>query len=97
MRCDNTPMHYTAILMAVKTTISVDCFLLFAQNIDRRYTLGLPQNNEYPQSLFLSNHKKTCRPLKTTMYYSKIGVRVSSLHGHVSMKWVALNKTALKS
>ena len=32
-----------------------DIFLIFAQNIDRGYTLELPQwggSNEYPQSMF---------------------------------------------
>ena len=33
----------------------IDNFLIFAQNIDCGYTLGLPQSggsNEYPQSMF---------------------------------------------
>ena len=42
-------------------------------------------SNEYPQFVFYSKRKKTCIPLNTTMYNIKIGVRVSTLHRHVSM------------
>ena len=38
-----------------------DIFLIFAQNIDRGYTLEPPQwggPNEYPQSMFSSKNKK---------------------------------------
>ena len=38
-----------------------DIFLIFAQNIDREYTLEPPRRggyNEYPQSMFWSKNKK---------------------------------------
>ena len=38
-----------------------DIFLIFAQNIDRGYTLEPPRrggSNEYPQSMFWSKNKK---------------------------------------
>ena len=38
-----------------------DIFLIFAQNIDRGYTLEPPNrggSNEYPQSMFKSKNKK---------------------------------------
>ena len=38
-----------------------DIFLIFAQNIDRGYTLEVPRrggSNEYPQSMFWSKNKK---------------------------------------
>ena len=38
-------------------------FLIFAQNIDCRYTLG--GSNEYPQSMFWSKNKKNVYPCKS--------------------------------
>ena len=46
--------------MAVKMNLQIkkcDCFLIFAQNIDRGYTLEPPHrggSNEYPRSMFQS-------------------------------------------
>ena len=44
---ENTPMQYTAIFHGCKNDNfqlkKVDYFLIFAQNIDRRYTLEPPQ------------------------------------------------------
>ena len=59
------PMQYTAIFHGCKNDnfqMKInDIFLIFAQNIDRGYTLEPPQqggSNEYPQSMFLSKNKK---------------------------------------
>ena len=54
-----------------------DIFLIFAQNIDRGYTLEPPQwggSNEYPQSMFKSKSKKKCIPLYTPVLLYKSGV-----------------------
>ena len=55
----------------------VDIFLIFAQNIDRGYTLEPPHrggSNEYPQSMFKSKNKKimSCKP---QFYYIKVGCK----------------------
>ena len=54
-------MQYTAIFHGCKIDNiqmrNCDVFLIFAQNIDRGYTLEPPQSNEYPQSMFLSKNK----------------------------------------
>ena len=41
----------------------------------------------HPQSMFKSKHKKMLH-CKAQFYYINVGVRGSSLHGHVSMKLV---------
>ena len=47
-----------------------DVFLIFAQNIDCRYTL------EPPQSMFSSkNKKKNVYPCKPQFYYIKVGCK----------------------
>ena len=58
-------MQLTEIFLALKNEIfqlkNVDIFLIFAQNIDRGYTLEPPRrggSNEYPQSMFWSKNKK---------------------------------------
>ena len=59
------PMQYTEIFKVVKNEKiqlkKLDIFLIFAQNIDRGYTLEPPRrggSNEYPQSMFWSKNKK---------------------------------------
>ena len=56
---ENMPMQYTAIFHGCKNDnfqmkIVFFCFLIFAQNIDRGYTLEPRQwggSNEYPRSM----------------------------------------------
>ena len=67
-------MHYTEIFLALKIENfqlkNFDIFLIFAQNIDRGYTLEPPQrggSNEYLQSMFSSKNKKN-RYMYTTAY-----------------------------
>ena len=62
---ENLPMQYTQIFLALKIENfqlkNFDIFLIFAQNIDCRYTLEQPRrgdSNEYPQSMFWSKNKK---------------------------------------
>ena len=62
---ENMPMQLTEIFLALKIEnfqlINFDIFLIFAQNIDCRYTLEPPRrggSNEYPQSMFSSKNKK---------------------------------------
>ena len=54
-----------------------DIFLIYAQNIDCRYTLDPPRrggSNEYPQSMFLSKNKKNRIPLHTPIFlYKSVG------------------------
>ena len=56
-----------------------DIFLIFAQNIDRGYTLESPQrcgSNEYQQSMFKSKNKKNnVYPCKPQFYYIKVGCK----------------------
>ena len=51
---ENTPVQYTVIFHGCKNDYfqmkKYDIFLIFAQNIDRGYTLEPPQ--EYPRSMF---------------------------------------------
>ena len=61
----NTPVQYTAIIHSCKNVNfqmrNCDIFLIFAQNIDRGYTLEPPQcggSNKYPQFMFSSKKKK---------------------------------------
>ena len=56
---ENTPMQYTGIFHGCKNVIfqmkSFNSLIIFAQNIDCRYTLEPPHpggSNEYPQSMF---------------------------------------------
>ena len=62
-------------------------FQIFAQNIDRGYTLEPPQwggSNEYPRSMFWSKiKKKMYTPVNPTFTISDLGVRGSSLRGLV--------------
>ena len=58
-------VQYTAIFHGCKNdyfqTIKCYIYLIFAQNIDRGYTLEPPRwggSNEYPQSMFQSKNKK---------------------------------------
>ena len=58
-------MQYTEIFLALKIENfqlkNFDIFLIFAQNIDRGYSLEPPRrggSNEYPQSMFWSKNKK---------------------------------------
>ena len=58
-------MQYKEIFKVVKNENlplkNFDIFLIFAQNIDCRYTLESPRrggSNEYPQSMFWSKNKK---------------------------------------
>ena len=55
---ENLPMQYTEIFKALKIENfqlkNFDSFLIFAQNIDCRYTLEPPR----PQSMFWSKNKK---------------------------------------
>ena len=67
MHYENTPMQYTAIFHGCKNDNfqmkNVDNFLIFAQIIDRGYTLEPPQgggSNEYPQSMFWSKISFFC-------------------------------------
>ena len=65
-----------------------DIFLIFAQNIDCRYTLAEPPrrggSNEYPQSMFWSKNKKKSIPLHTpVLLYKNGGVRGYTFHEHV--------------
>ena len=56
---------------------NLDIFLIFAQNIDCRYTLEPP--NEYPQSMVWSKNKKN---------RYNWGLRGYMLHGHVFLMFV---------
>ena len=56
---ENTPIQYTVIFHGCKNDYfqmkNYDVFLIFAQNIDRGYTLEPPHcggSNEYPRSMF---------------------------------------------
>ena len=58
MQYANIPMHYAEIFKRGKTITFrwkvLDIILIFAQNIDRGYTLRSPKwggSNEYPQSM----------------------------------------------
>ena len=83
-------MQYTATFSAVKIENFFrkifEIFNIFAQNIDRGYTLEPPHqggSNEYPQSMFWSKNKKIGIPLLTPVLLYESGVRGYSLHGHV--------------
>ena len=56
-----------------------DIFHISAQNIDCGYSLEPPRwggSNEYPQSMFLSRHKKNnVYPCKSQFYYIKVGFK----------------------
>ena len=56
-----------------------DNFHVYAQNIDCGYSLEPPRrggSNEYPQSMFLSRHKKNnVYPCKPQFYYIKVGFK----------------------
>ena len=60
---ENLPMQYTDIFKVVKNENFQYNFLyilIFAHNVDYRYTLVLPRrgcSNEYPQSMFWSKNK----------------------------------------
>ena len=85
------PMLYSAIFRGCKKDNfqmkNYDNFLIFAQNIDRGYTLEPPQrggSNEYPQSMFFSKNKKIKYiPVHTSFTIQKWGVRGYKSHGHV--------------
>ena len=52
--------------VSVNRTIGPTLVLIFAQNIDRGYTLETPQRggcNEYPRSMFWNKNKKKNLPL----------------------------------
>ena len=62
---ENLPMQYTDFFFRCKHRKFhqkiYSIFLIFAQNIDRGYTLALHRRGvsyEYPQSMFLSQNKK---------------------------------------
>ena len=62
---ENTPMQHTAIFHGCENDnfhlICFDYFHIFAQNIDRGYTLEPSHrggSNEYPQSMFKSKKNK---------------------------------------
>ena len=70
-------VQYTAIFHGCKNG-EKNIFLIFAQNIDRGYTLEPPQgggSNEYPQSMFWSKNKKNVYPCKPQFYYIKVGCK----------------------
>ena len=55
-----------------------DIFRISAQNIYCGYSLEPPRrggSNEYPQSMFLSRHKKNVYPCKPQFYYIKVGLK----------------------
>ena len=56
-----------------------DIFHISAQNIDCVYSLEPPRgggSNEYPQSMFLSNHKKNnVYPCELQVYCIKVGFK----------------------
>ena len=73
-------MQYTAIFYGRKNVNfqmkNCDMFHIFAQNIDRGYTLEPPQwggFNKYPQSMFQCKNKKIMyTPCKPQFYYIKV-------------------------
>ena len=61
-------------------------FLIFAQNIDCRYTLEPPPrggSNEYPQSMFWRKIRKKVHPCIPSFTIQKWGIRGYLIHGHV--------------
>ena len=57
----NIQQYFTAVKMLIFRYFFLIIFLIFAQNIDRGYTLEPPQwggSNEYPQAMFWSENKK---------------------------------------
>ena len=75
-------VQYTAIFHGCKNDNFqmkiFDIFLIFAQNIDCRYTLEPPQrggSNEYPQSMFCSKNKKYVYPSKPHFFSIKVGCK----------------------
>ena len=79
-------MQYTTIFHSCKNVNFqmkfFNIFLIFAQNIDCRYTLG--GSNEYPQSMFWSKNKKQMyTPVHPSFTINKWDVRGYTLHGHV--------------
>ena len=76
-------MQYTAIFHGCKTgNFSMKkCYILliFAQNIDRGYTLEEPQcTNEYQQSMYRAKNKKKMKnPCKPQFYCIKVGCKTA--------------------
>ena len=85
-------MQYTAVFHGCKNVNfqmkNYNIFLIFAQNIDCGYTLEPPH-----EAVLTSTHNLCFRakirnneyPCKPQVHYIKVGVRGSSLHGHVIM------------
>ena len=79
---ENLPIRYTGIFLAVKienfTIKNFYIFNIFAQNIDRRYTLEPPHrsgSNEYPQSMFwIKNTKNRYTPANHSLTIQKWGL-----------------------
>ena len=92
-------MQYTEIFKVVKNENfqkkNFDIFLIFAQNIDCRYTLEPPRpggSNEYPQSMFWSKNKKNrYTPAYPSFTIQKWGSRGYTCHGHVFLMKRSMN------
>ena len=78
------PMQYTAIFHSCKNDNfqmkSCDIFLIFAQNIDREYTLEPPPSNEAVLTrihnlCFRAKIRKNEYPCKPQFYYIKVGCK----------------------
>ena len=67
---------------------AVKMIIIFAQNIDRGYTLEPPHSggsNEYPRSMYKSKNEKNVCPCKPQFYYIKVGVRGYKTHERVNL------------
>ena len=76
------PMQYTEIFKFVKNEKfqfkSFDIFLIFAQNIDFRFTLEPPRrgsSNKYPQSMFWIKNMKNRFTPTNPFFYRKVGFK----------------------
>ena len=58
-----------------------DIFLIFAQSIDRGYTLESPL-------CFRATVRKNVYPCKSQFYHIKVGCKGYTLHGHVNMNYM---------
>ena len=76
---ENTPIQIYRKFHLQKVKKNSDIFQISAQNIDCGYSLEPPRrggSNEYPQSMFLSKHKKNnVYPSKPQFYYIKVGFK----------------------
>ena len=86
---ENTLMQYTVIFKVEKNEFSEKCFdifIIFAQNIECRYTSEPPRrggSNEYPQSMFCIEIKNRCMyspAYPTEFCYIKVGFKDTCIH-----------------